>query len=131
MQGQQIKDSYNCKTKLPNDMDKIWFVTTKTRTTHIGYWIESEKMFFIGFGNKGDFKYPHEIEYWGYLDDEDLKLVEKGVYKSSEDVPDMYSKVIFKLINNEQQTLIGEYIKSEDAFLICGKLHKRDNVSIW
>ena len=133
MQGQKNMEVkiFNCKNKLPNDNDKVWFVTKSSKATHIGKWVQSENMFFIGFGEKGDFRYSFEIDYWGYLDDEDLQYVEKGVYKCYLDIPEESTQVIFKTSSNESSTFIGNYIKSNDCFINGKDKYPRNQVSMW
>ena len=123
---------FYCDYNLPKDNDKVWFVTKKTHTTFQGVYIESENMFFIGFGESGDFRFKEQIDYWGYLDEEQLQLVEKGVFKSFKDEPEDNGKVIFKLRSDETKTFLGTYNKSKDSFsTIIGDSYKRTSVSIW
>jgi len=134
MQGQQkIQEThFDCKNKLPKNNDKVWFVTKSSKATHIGIWLQNEDMFFIGFGESGDFRYSFQIDYWGYLDEEDLQYVEKGLYKSYLDIPEEEStRVVFKTRSNEKSTFIGNYSKLNDCFTSGQNKYPRNQVSMW
>ena len=51
---------------MPQENRKIEF-TDIYGVKHKGEYIASEEMFFIGFGLTGDFKFPHEIHNWKYI----------------------------------------------------------------
>lgn len=50
----------------PQENRKIEF-TDVYGVTYKGQYIESEDIYFIGFALTGDFKFPHEIHNWKYI----------------------------------------------------------------
>jgi hypothetical protein len=57
-------------TEMPKDKSRIHFTDDEGRE-YDGSYIESDNMFFIGFEDKGDFRYGFEITEWHYLDGTD------------------------------------------------------------
>lgn len=69
MQDKKHK-GFTPKEGLPNkDFARIWFIEKGTKQRFEGLWIEAETMFYIGFEDRGFFRFKHEISRWGYLDE--------------------------------------------------------------
>ena len=58
------------KIALPKDNSKVHFTDDQNRE-YYGRFIEDENMFFIGFEDRGDFRYSFEIIDWKYINDVD------------------------------------------------------------
>lgn len=72
MQKVKSEKGFTPKQQLPNtDNAKIWFIEKENNIRYEGLWVEAEQMFFIGFEEKGYFRFKHEISKWGYLNNED------------------------------------------------------------
>jgi hypothetical protein len=73
MQNSKKEIGFTPKQQLPQiDGAKIWFIEkTNNYMRYEGLWVEAEQMFFIGFEQKGYFRFKHEITKWGYLNNED------------------------------------------------------------
>jgi hypothetical protein len=56
-------------TELPKDKSKIHFTDNEGRE-YDGIFFKDEDMFYIGFEEKGDFRYIFEVVQWNYLDGE-------------------------------------------------------------
>jgi hypothetical protein len=72
MQKVKSEKGFTPKQQLPDtDNAKIWFIENENNIRYEGLWVEAEQMFFIGFEQKGYFRFKHEISKWGYLNNED------------------------------------------------------------
>ena len=72
MQKVKSEKGFTPKQQLPTtDNAKIWFIEKENNIRYEGLWVEAEQMFFIGFEEKGYFRFKHEISKWGYLNNED------------------------------------------------------------
>jgi hypothetical protein len=72
MQKVKSEKGFTPKQQLPDiDNAKIWFIEKENNIRYEGLWVEAEQMFFIGFEEKGYFRFKHEISKWGYLNNED------------------------------------------------------------
>jgi hypothetical protein len=67
---QNNQKGFTPKEKRPTpDNARIWFIDKETNERFEGLWIEVESMFYIGFEDRGYFRFAHEISKWGYLDE--------------------------------------------------------------
>ena len=57
-------DWRNPKNSLPKNNELVVWKPNESDWTLAGIYIESEKMFYIGFEERGDFMYYFEIEKW-------------------------------------------------------------------
>jgi hypothetical protein len=72
MQKVKSEKGFTPKQQLPEtDGAKIWFIEKENNMRFEGLWVAAEEMFFIGFEDKGYFRFKHEISKWGYLNNED------------------------------------------------------------
>jgi len=72
MQKVKSEKGFTPKQQLPEtDGAKIWFIERENNMRYEGLWVAAEEMFFIGFEEKGYFRFKHEISKWGYLNNED------------------------------------------------------------
>jgi hypothetical protein len=72
MQKVKSEKGFTPKQQLPEtDGAKIWFIEKENNMRFEGLWVAAEEMFFIGFEDKGYFRFKHEISKWGYLNKED------------------------------------------------------------
>ena len=72
MQNSKTQTGFTPKQQLPQiDDAKIWFIDKQTKIRYEGLWVEAEQMFFIGFEQKGFFRFKHEISKWGYLNNQE------------------------------------------------------------
>lgn len=53
---------------LPKDRTKVRF-TDSDNFEHTGIFLADENMFFIGYEDSGDFRFPFQIKHWENLDD--------------------------------------------------------------
>jgi len=64
------KDGFNALVVIPNDESdgaKIWFTCKCCGQRNEGIWCSSDKLFFIGFEESGNFLHKSEVGYWGWV----------------------------------------------------------------
>ena len=53
---------------LPKDQEKVRFTDTND-FEHTGIFLADENMFYIGYEERGDFRFPFQIKHWESIDD--------------------------------------------------------------
>ena len=72
MENPTTETGFTPQQQLPQiDNAKIWFIERENNMRFEGLWVAAEEMFFIGFEEKGFFRFKHEISKWGYLNNQD------------------------------------------------------------
>ena len=69
--------------KLPKDNSKVHFIDDQNRE-YDGRFIKDENMFYIGFEDRGDFRYSFEIIDWKYINDGDNDSDAHAKHEASE-----------------------------------------------
>lgn len=64
---------YSTDMKLPKDGSSIVFMPTDSSLEFKGLYIKSEKLFFIGFEEAGEFYYYNQIAFWKYMEIAELR----------------------------------------------------------
>ena len=96
-------------TELPKDKSKIHFTDNEGRE-YDGIFFEDEDMFYIGFKEKGDFRYIFEVVQWNYIDGENDDDAH-AKHKKSETADDQYDVYDNKKMLENQANEIEHHSK--------------------
>ena len=64
---------YSTDMKLPKNGSSIVFMPLDSSLEFTGLYIKSEKLFFIGFEEAGEFYYSNQIAFWKYMEIAELR----------------------------------------------------------